>query len=127
MKKVQYIRNGGRWTECDYWQHIRSALRSFSAQRRTYFKWKVIEDCKENAKRPYVGDNRRRRVEYVCSVCKVGFQKKEVNVDHIIPVGSLNKPEDLPGFVERLFCELENLRVVCIPCHKIITKETIDE
>jgi hypothetical protein len=42
-------------------------------------------------------------------------------VDHIQPVGSLKCAEDLPQFVERLFCEIDNYRVLCIECHKKVT------
>jgi 5-methylcytosine-specific restriction endonuclease McrA len=29
---------------------------------------------------------------------------------------------DLPGFVERLFCEVDNLQVLCEGCHNIKTQ-----
>ena len=45
-----------------------------------------------------------------------------VEVDHIEACGSLKGPEDLAGFVTRLFCEADNLRVLCRPCHKKITE-----
>ena len=38
------------------------------------------------------------------------------------PAGSLNCKEDLAGFVERLFCELDNLQVLCEKCHDVKTK-----
>jgi 5-methylcytosine-specific restriction endonuclease McrA len=43
-------------------------------------------------------------------------------VDHIHPAGSLNCAADLPGFVERLFCEQDNLQVLCESCHDEKTK-----
>jgi 5-methylcytosine-specific restriction endonuclease McrA len=43
-------------------------------------------------------------------------------VDHIIGAGSLNCAADLPGFVERLFCEQDNLQVLCTECHDKKTK-----
>ena len=46
------------------------------------------------------------------------------NVDHIHPAGSLNTAEDLPGFVERLFCEQDNLQVLCTACND---KKTLKE
>lgn len=48
--------------------------------------------------------------------------QKETQLDHIIPVGPLQRYEDLPGFAARLFCEKEGLRVLCKPCHSEITK-----
>ena len=47
-----------------------------------------------------------------------------INVDHIIPAGSLNTSTDLPQFVERLFCEQDNLQVLCEACHD---KKTLKE
>jgi hypothetical protein len=42
----------------------------------------------------------------------------------MVPAGSLNCAADLPGFVERLFCEKEHLQVLCESCHN---KKTADE
>jgi hypothetical protein len=36
----------------------------------------------------------------------------------------LNCAQDLPGFVERLFCEQDNLQVLCVSCHD---KKTLKE
>jgi 5-methylcytosine-specific restriction endonuclease McrA len=30
---------------------------------------------------------------------------------------------DLPAFVKNLFCEEDNLQVLCKPCHDVKTKE----
>jgi 5-methylcytosine-specific restriction endonuclease McrA len=43
-------------------------------------------------------------------------------VDHICPAGSLNSAQDLPDFIERLFCEVDNLQVLCETCHNAKTK-----
>jgi 5-methylcytosine-specific restriction endonuclease McrA len=48
--------------------------------------------------------------------------EKNVNVDHICPAGSLKSAQDLPGFVERLFCEIDNLQVLCEKCHNVKTQ-----
>jgi hypothetical protein len=42
---------------------------------------------------------------------------KEVAVDHIVPAGQLRSFDDLPKFVEILFCEADNLQVLCHACH----------
>ena len=42
----------------------------------------------------------------------------QVQVDHIIPAGSLRSLEDIAGFVERLAVEdVNDLQVLCKPCH----------
>ena len=49
---------------------------------------------------------------------------KEISVDHIVPAGSLKTYDDLPGFVERLFCEEDNLQILCKDnCHQAKTNK----
>lgn len=47
--------------------------------------------------------------------------EKEVQIDHIVEVGSLTCSNDLPGFVDRLFCEVEGFQTLCKPCHQVKT------
>ena len=49
------------------------------------------------------------------------FTNKEVEVDHIVPAGSLKTFDDLPEFVERMFCEADGFQVLCKPCHQLKT------
>lgn len=114
--KSPKLRNAGTMTESAFWSFIRSALRQKSRW------WKPITECKLQAKRVYKGTNKRQKFEYQCATCKGWFPEKQINVDHIKPAGSLNCKEDLPGFVERLFCEQENLQVLCETCHDKKTK-----
>jgi 5-methylcytosine-specific restriction endonuclease McrA len=110
-------RNNGTLTESAFWSFIRSGLRQKSRW------WKPITQCKLNAKRDYKGPNKRQKFEYQCNSCKKWFADKNINVDHIQPAGSLNCANDLPGFVERLFCEVDNLQVLCIQCHDTKSKD----
>jgi 5-methylcytosine-specific restriction endonuclease McrA len=110
-------RNNGTMTESAFWSFIRSGLRQKSRW------WKPITQCKLDAKRTYKGPNKRQKFEYQCNSCKKWFAEKNINVDHVLPAGSLNCANDLPGFVERLFCETDNLQVLCIQCHDIKSKE----
>jgi len=64
------------------------------------------------------------RVEYSCSNCNEWFMKKDIQVDHIVPVIDPEKGfEDWNIFVERLFCGVDNLSALCKPCHKVKTDE----
>lgn len=117
--RVPRTRNSNTMTESMFWGFIRSSLR-----RRTMV-WKPISECKLAAKRPYKGPNKRQKVEYVCASCNKGFPEKEIVVDHIIEAGTLTCKEDLPGFVERLFCEKEGFQVLCISCHNKKTSKQI--
>ena len=109
-------RNNGTMTEAAFWAFIRSGLRNKSRF------WKPIQQAKSLAKRAYKGPNKRQRFEYQCNECQGWFPEKKINVDHILPAGSLNCAADLPGFVERLFCEVDNLQVLCEGCHDVKTK-----
>jgi hypothetical protein len=116
-KKVIKTRNAGTMSESAFWGFIRSALRQKSRW------WKPITQCKQNAKRPYKGANKRQKFEYQCNKCKKWFPDKQINIDHILPAGELNKSDDLPGFVERLFCEVGGLQCLCQNCHNEKTKQ----
>jgi hypothetical protein len=116
--RVAKTRNSGTMTESAFWSFIRSALRNKSRW------WKPITECKQKARRPYTGPNKRLKFEYQCNECKGWYPEKQINVDHIIPAGTLTCSSDLAGFIERLFCEQENLQVLCEKCHD---KKTTDE
>lgn len=115
IKKVK-PRAGGTMTEAAFWSFIRSALRQKSRW------WKPITQAKIDARRAYKGSNKRQKYEYQCNKCKKWYPDKQINVDHIQPAGELNTANDLPGFVERLFCETDNLQVLCTTCHDKKTK-----
>jgi 5-methylcytosine-specific restriction endonuclease McrA len=106
----------GTMTESAFWSFIRSALRQKSRF------WKPITEAKLQARRLYKGTNKRQKYEYQCNVCKNWFIERKINVDHITPAGSLNSSKDLPGFVDRLFCEVTGLQVLCEKCHDKKTK-----
>ena len=114
--RVTKTRNAGTMSESAFWSFIRSGLRQKSRW------WKPITQCKLEAKRPYKGTNKRQKFEYQCNECKNWFIEKLINVDHIHPAGSLKCAADLPAFVERLFCETDNLQVLCEACHNIKTQ-----
>lgn len=114
--RVAKTRNNNTLSESAFWSFIRSALRNKSRW------WKPIAQAKLNARRPYSGSNKRQKFEYQCNHCKKWYPEKKINVDHIIPAGTLTCSADLPGFVERLFCEIDNLQVLCESCHNIKTQ-----
>lgn len=114
--RVPRTRNAGTMTESAFWSFIRSALRQKSRW------WKPIAACKNNSCRPYKGPLKRQKFEYQCNDCKSWFPEKKINIDHIIPAGELNCSADLPGFVDRLFCEVKGLQCLCYKCHDKKTK-----
>jgi 5-methylcytosine-specific restriction endonuclease McrA len=117
--RVVKTRNAGTMSESAFWSFIRSALRQKSRW------WKPIALRKQMSKRKYVGPKQgknRQQWEYQCASCLDWFPDKNINVDHIVPAGTLRCANDLPGFVERLFCEIDNLQVLCSTCHDKKTK-----
>lgn len=65
-------------------------------------------------------------VYYKCSMCKGEFKQKDVQVDHVVPVVPPDKTiQDMSydEIVDRIFCDLNNLQVLCKSCHDIKTKE----
>ena len=115
--KVVKTRNAGTMTESAFWGFIRASLRN-----RSRF-WKPILETKKNARRAYKGENKRQKWEYQCNICKNWFMDKETSVDHIQPVGTLRGAQDLPEFVENLFCESNNLQLICSSCHHLKTQK----
>lgn len=110
-------RAGGTMTESQFWSMIRSTLREKSRW------WKPVSICRDKARRPYKGPKKAQKYEYQCNQCKRWFSGKEINIDHIEPVGTLKSEDDLIGFVNRLFVEADKLQVLCIECHDIKSKE----
>jgi 5-methylcytosine-specific restriction endonuclease McrA len=111
VTKTVKTRNAGTMTESAFWSFIRSGLRQKSRF------WKPITQCKMSSRRAYKGPLKRQKFEYQCNECGEWFPEKKINVDHIKPAGSLNCANDLPGFVERLFIEVEGLQILCSNCH----------
>lgn len=120
-------RNAGTMTESAFWGMIRSLFR----KRSMYWKPIAIVKAKNRRDKPrdVIGKH---KFEYQCNECKGWFQDKEVQVDHFIEAGSLTCAEDLPGFVERLFCEEEGFQVLCHKrldgiesCHRKKTKKQV--
>lgn len=109
--------SNGTWTTPRFFSFVRSALR------RAYTRWPPNYAARRDARSPYCGPNKRQQWQYKCAICNGLFMQKETQVDHKIECGSLRAFEDLPGFVERLFCEKDGLQVVCRPCHQIKTNQ----
>jgi 5-methylcytosine-specific restriction endonuclease McrA len=118
---IPRTKNAGSMTESMFWSFIRSSLRQKSRW------WKPIDICRKNARRQYKGVNRRQKWEYQCNNCKNWFIESQTSVDHIIPAGQLRCADDLPGFVERLFCEVEGLQLLCDDCHSVKTQNEKNE
>lgn len=109
-------RCNGTMTESAYLAWIRSTLRSKS------LRWPPRGKALELARRPYKGPNKLQKWEYKCAICGEWFKAKEVIVDHFPKAaGSILCVADIGQFAENLFCETDNLRVLCVADHDIHT------
>ncbi len=86
-----------------------------NAWRKEFCKSATYGAVKRAAKKPYVGENKRRKVSYECNHCKQLFAEKEVQIDHIEPISTFTTWEE---FERKLFCDITNLQVLCKVCHK---------
>ena len=111
-------RNNKLWTEARYRAFIRSALRG------AWQRWGPNHQTKKDAK---VGYN-----QYMCagygnaphvvgsSILVEGKRKNNIFTDHIIPVGG---DGDWNKVIENLFCEVDNLQLLCKDCHDQKSKD----
>lgn len=127
MKKTtrgELVKCNGAWTQAKFNSFIKNNLRSATR------KWGPIHQCTKNA--------RVARGLYECAECKEhvpatiikeGERKRSKNifVDHIVPI-----VDPAVGFVswdsviERMFCDSDNLQILCLNCHKTKSQEEID-
>lgn len=102
-------------TEAQFWSFIRAGLRAKSSR------WPPKFHKLQKNRKHVTG--KRHRYEFQCEECKKWFKQSDIQVDHIVPCGSLRSWDDLAGFAERLFCEEEGFQLLCKPCHLEKTKE----
>lgn len=106
----------GTKTEAAFFGMIRSNLRKLS------IRWKPRSDYLLENRRPKKNGGRS-KWEYECQICHKWFIRAHIQVDHIVPCGSLNCFEDIGPFVKRLLCEKDGYRALCIDCHKTVTNK----
>lgn len=104
------------WTTAKWWAFLRSGLRSKWARWPPRFE--VLNDARRAKPKNKAG---RHKWEYKCAKCKKYYLQKDVEVDHIEPVGKLNDWKDIEEFVRRLFVAKQKLRVLCKNCHRSAT------
>jgi len=107
-------------TEAGYRGFIRSLLRKGT------FRWRPKAEVKKKARHPVKLPNEKGRLVFhsVCAACEGIVPESTTAVDHIKPVVD---PEvgftSWDDFIENLYCEEDNLQVLCQPCHDAKTAE----
>lgn len=113
MKNRLY--NDGEWTEARYRAFVISALRAY--MKRFPPKWKALKAAMVGKK---INKRTGRLAEhYLCASCGGFFVARDVQVDHIDPVVSPEEGfQDWWTYFNRLYCEADNLQVLCKQCHR---------
>jgi len=115
-------RCGGRWSDAKWKSFIKNQLRGATR------KWAPIGDCLRNA--------RVERGLYMCEGCKKHVpttvkngarRTKNVLVDHIEPIVPVTGWVSWDSCIERMFCEEDNLQLLCKACHDSKSKEETGE
>ena len=112
--------NGGLWTP----QRFKAWL--VGVLRRSVSRWQPKQEALKDACVGQLTNKRtgRQAKHYLCVACGGLFIARDVQVDHIEPVvDPFVGFVDWETFIDRLFCEKENLQVLCKPCHKEKTAE----
>lgn len=112
-------RCNAQWTEARFKSFVKGNLRSATR------KWAPIQETAKAA--------RRGRGLYECAECKEIKQKTTIeggkrvnncNVDHINPAVDPAKGwEGWDVLIDRMFCEMDNLQVLCHACHLVKSNE----
>jgi 5-methylcytosine-specific restriction endonuclease McrA len=114
MKPVK-TRNSNTWTEAKFNGFIKSLLRKGT------MRWGPINVVKKSA---WV-----ERGKYLCAGCDQVVPltlngSKNVFVDHVKPVVDPAVGfKDWDTYISRMFCEQENLQVLCKACHDVKSSE----
>lgn len=114
------VRCSGQWTEARFHSFVKSQLRQGSR------KWAPIQEVLKEA--------RVARGVYLCAGCEEEVTKtvldsetrkrvNNVHVDHIEPVVPVTGWVSWDSCINNMFCEKDNLQVLCSACHKEVTAE----
>ena len=116
--------NGGNWTEGRFNSFITSTLRA--GARRWQPKYDTLNASKTEKK---INRKTGRMAQHFrCQLCGEEFTQKDMEVDHIKPVVDPIKGfQTWDIFIDRLFCEANNLQAICKPCHLLKTNKEKQE
>ena len=116
--------NGGKWTTARFNSFIKSALRGAS------MRWPPRNEVRKAARTErgkYRCAGWRRKSHIVpASLPPEGKNKRRINnvsIDHLHPVVEPGKEFSWDAVIKNLFCEADQLQVLCHECHKSKTQE----
>jgi hypothetical protein len=83
--------------------------------RRASYRWQPRNEAMKRA--------RIKRGWYKCEMCGKDIRKKEMALDHKLPIVPVTGWDNYDGFIERLFCNVDGFQVICKEtCHHIKTQ-----
>lgn len=111
--------NNGNWTQGRFNTFIKGVLRTGTR------KWAPKYECINAAKRGKRVNSKTGRVaeHYECASCEKLFPLKDVAVDHIEPVVPVTGFVSWDDVIHKMYCNSDNLQVLCSDCHKLKSKE----
>lgn len=102
-----------------FFTYLRGCLRK--AWSNNPIKHNLIKKMRYQIPNPNPRGNKKTVWGFDCQMCKGRFPISQGQVDHIQPAGSLQKTEDIQGFVERLLYVTEDdLRLICKGCNSAL-------
>jgi len=102
-----------------FFTYLRGCLRKSWSRHPT--KLNVIKKKRKQIPNPNPRGNKPTVWGFDCEMCDGTYVLKDGQVDHIHPAGSLQKTEDIQGFVERLlYVREEDLRLICKECNSAL-------
>ena len=84
----------------------------------------TLYGCEQCKTLMYEGTSDKKLKEYQAKFPKYKVLKGRIEIDHLVPVVGEEGFVDYNTYIERLFCEKENLRPLCPSCH---SKKSIKE
>lgn len=120
----ELVKCDGRWTQAKFNSFIKNNLRSATR------KWAPIQQCKKRAnisRGLYKCENCGNEVPPTIFDDDKRKRVKNIFVDHMVPI-----IDPSVGFttwddcIERMFCDSDNLQLLCKDCHSIKSREEIE-
>lgn len=120
----ELVKCDGKWTQAKFNSFIKNNLRSATR------KWAPIQQCKKRAnisRGLYKCENCGNEVPPTIFDDDKRKRVKNIFVDHMVPI-----IDPSVGFttwddcIERMFCDSDNLQLLCKDCHSIKSREEIE-
>jgi len=129
IEQRKYYHFGQEYQDMSKTNELKSVKNlALSGMRSNFFYYHVKEQVINNAISKKTGP--RGGKLYDCAICSAkedkAFKRDDIEVDHIEPVVPLDRAMEecsIQELYDRLYCEADNLRTLCKPCHHKVSAE----